>query len=66
MSEKLIKEIMPNKNVSYTGGVAQNVLANSQFLNYKNFKIDPLCTDQGISLGVMNHFLKGKLKIIAK
>lgn len=62
-TEKLIKEIMPNKNVSYTGGVAQNVLANSQFLNYKNFKIDPLCTDQGISLGVMNHFLKGKLKL---
>ena len=62
-TEQLIKEIMPIKNVSYTGGVAQNVLANSQFLNYKNFKIDPLCTDQGISLGVMNHFLKGKLKL---
>lgn len=58
-----IKKIMPLKNVNYTGGVAQNVLANYQFLNYKNFKIDPLCTDQGISLGSVNYFLKGSIKL---
>lgn len=62
-TEKKIKEFMPTEDVTYTGGVAQNVLANSQFLNYKNFKIDPLCTDQGISLGVLNKYLNLKLKV---
>ena len=54
---------MPKEDVTYSGGVAQNVLVNSQFLNYKNFKIDPLCNDQGISLGVMYDHLKGKIKL---
>jgi len=61
--EGKIKHIMPTKDVTYTGGVAQNVLANSQFLDYNNFKIDPLCTDQGISLGVMNHHLKNNINL---
>jgi len=61
--EEKIKRIMPSEDVTYTGGVAQNVLANSQFLDYKNFKIDPLCTDQGISLGVMNHHLKNNINL---
>jgi len=60
-TEAKIKRMMPTEDVTYTGGVAQNVLANSQFLNYKNFKIDPLCTDQGISLGVMYDYMKGNL-----
>ena len=62
-TELKIKNIMPKENVTYTGGVAQNVLANSQFLNYKNFKIDPLCTDQGISLGVMYDYMKGNITL---
>ena len=49
-TELKIKNMMPKEDVTYTGGVAQNILANTQFLDYKNFKIDPLCTDQGISL----------------
>ena len=61
--EKKIKNFMPKTNVTYTGGVAQNVLANAQFLNYKNFKIDPLCTDQGISLGVLAHYTKMNFKL---
>jgi predicted NodU family carbamoyl transferase len=61
--EEKIKRMMPSKDVTYTGGVAQNVLANSQFLDYNNFKIDPLCTDQGISLGVMNHHLKNNINL---
>ena len=61
--EGKIKHIMPTEDVTYTGGVAQNVLANSQFRDYKNFKIDPLCTDQGISLGVMNHYLKNSIEL---
>ena len=61
--EEKIKRMMPSKDVTYTGGVAQNVLANTQFLDYNNFKIDPLCTDQGISLGVMNHHLKNNINL---
>ena len=61
--EEKIKRMMPSEDVTYTGGVAQNVLANSQFLDYNNFKIDPLCTDQGISLGVMNHHLKNNINL---
>jgi len=61
--EGKIKHIMPTEDATYTGGVAQNVLANSQFLDYNNFKIDPLCTDQGISLGVMNHHLKNNINL---
>jgi len=62
-TELKIKNIIPKEDVTYTGGVAQNVLANSQFLDYKNFKIDPLCTDQGISLGVMYDYMKGDLTL---
>jgi len=62
--EKKIIEKMPLENVNYTGGCAQNILANSNFLNYNNFKIDPICTDSGISIGLLNFYLKGKLKKI--
>ena len=61
-AEKDLLEIMPKENVNYTGGVAQNILANYHFLKYKNFKIDPICIDSGISLGLLNYFLKGDLK----
>lgn len=61
-TEKDLLKIMPKNNVNYTGGVAQNILANSNFINYKNFKIDPICIDSGISLGLLNYFLKGNLK----
>jgi predicted NodU family carbamoyl transferase len=60
-TEEQIKKLMPKENVNYSGGVAQNVLANTTFLNYKNFKIDPICTDAGTSLGLLNYYLKGKL-----
>jgi len=61
-TEEDILSIMPKENVNYSGGVAQNILANSQFLKYKNFNIDPLCIDSGISLGLLNYFLKGTLE----
>jgi predicted NodU family carbamoyl transferase len=60
-TEKDLLDIMPKENVNYSGGVAQNILANSNFINYKNFKIDPMCIDSGISLGLLNYFLKGDL-----
>ena len=62
ITEKDLLEIMPKENVNYTGGVAQNILANCQFLKYKNIKIDPICIDSGISLGLLNYFLKGNLE----
>lgn len=61
-TEELIDKVMPRGSVTYTGGVAQNVLANSKYKNI-DIKIDPLCTDQGISLGVMNHVLGRKLNL---
>ena len=61
ITEKDLLKIIPKKNVNYSGGVAQNILANSNFINYKNFKIDPICIDSGISLGLINYFLKGTL-----
>tara|TARA_R100001086_G_scaffold68212_2_gene32218 strand:- start:589 stop:2010 length:1422 start_codon:yes stop_codon:yes gene_type:complete len=60
-TEKDLIEIMPKENVNYSGGVAQNILANNNFIHYKNFKIDPMCIDSGISLGLINYFLKGSL-----
>jgi len=62
--EEEIKKIMPKENVNYTGGVAQNILANTQFLKFKNFKVDPMCIDSQISLGLLNYYLKGKLNKI--
>jgi|TARA_R110000803_G_scaffold29044_1_gene66610 predicted NodU family carbamoyl transferase len=61
-TEKKIVGSMPIENVNYSGGVAQNILANSYFLNYNNFKIDPICIDSGISLGLLNYYLKGQLQ----
>jgi|TARA_R100000081_G_C4805255_1_gene167033 predicted NodU family carbamoyl transferase len=60
--EKKIINSMPIENVNYSGGVAQNILANSYFLKYKNFKIDPICIDSGTSLGLLNYYLKGELQ----
>jgi len=62
--EKKIVEKMPLENVNYSGGCAQNILVNSYFLKYKNFNIDPICTDSGVSIGLLNFYLKGKLKKI--
>jgi len=62
--EKEIDEIVPKENVNYSGGCAQNILCNTNYLLNKNFNIDPLCNDSGISLGQLNHYLKGNIKKI--
>jgi predicted NodU family carbamoyl transferase len=60
--EKEINSVIPKDNVNYSGGCAQNILANTNYLYNKNFNIDPLCNDSGISLGQVNHYLNGKIK----
>jgi predicted NodU family carbamoyl transferase len=62
--EKEIDEIIPKENVNYSGGCAQSILCNTNYLLNKNFNIDPLCNDSGISLGQANHYLKGNIKQI--
>ena len=61
--ENLIESLMPERDVTLTGGVAQNVLANSKFFKRPNFKVDPLCTDTGISLGCINAYMGGELQL---
>jgi len=61
--EEHVKTMMPLDNVTFTGGIAQNVLNNSQFLNYPNFNVDPLCNDQGISLGCANAIMQDQLHL---
>lgn len=60
---KILQKNEVNDSVTLTGGCAQNVKANTRFLK-EGFKIevDPLCTDQGISLGLANKFFKKKFK----
>ena len=62
--EKEIDKLIPKENTNYTGGIAQNILCNTNYLLNKNFNIDPLCNDSGISLGQLNHYLKGNIKQI--
>jgi predicted NodU family carbamoyl transferase len=65
--EKLGLNIVKNYNIDgsimFSGGVVQNVLLNT-FIS-KNLKVsvefDPICNDQGISLGHLNLFLQGNL-----
>lgn len=61
--EKEIMDFLPKSNVTFTGGVAQNILLNTQMRKRKGFKVDPMCNDQGITLGVANRYLKGSLKV---
>lgn len=50
-------------NISYSGGVAQNVLWNTQLKNkFKNLIIPPHCNDEGLSLGALEYLrIKNKL-----
>lgn len=60
---KIFQEHELFDTITLTGGCAQNVKANSRFIK-EGFKIevDPLCTDQGISLGIANKYLNLNLK----
>ena len=52
-----------NATISYSGGVAQNVIWNTALKNkFKNIIIPPHCNDEGLSLGALE-FLRIKNKI---
>jgi carbamoyltransferase len=45
-----------NANISYSGGVAQNVIWNTALKNkFKNLIIPPHCNDEGLSLGALEY-----------
>lgn len=50
------KYCSPNDTISYTGGVAQNVIWNSKIKNkFPNLVITPHCSDEGLSLGIIEY-----------
>jgi carbamoyltransferase len=50
------KYCSPNDVISYTGGVAQNVIWNSKIKNkFPNLVIAPHCNDEGLSLGIIEY-----------
>jgi carbamoyltransferase len=64
MAIQFIKKLKINNDITISGGVGQNILINSMLSKEFNFNIyvDPICDDQGISLGRLNHFLNFKLE----
>jgi len=64
MALQFIKKLKINNDVTIGGGVGQNILINSMLCKEFNFNVyvDPICNDQGISLGRLNHFLNFKLE----
>jgi len=64
MAIQFIKKLKINNDITISGGVGQNILINSILSKEFNFNIyvDPICDDQGISLGRLNHFLNFKLE----
>ena len=60
------KHGIKKENITFTGGVTQNVLLNSKIqkdISTKAF-FDPLNSDHGITLGAINYYLKNKLEKI--
>jgi carbamoyltransferase len=50
------KYCSPSDIISYTGGVAQNVIWNSKIKNkFPNLVVTPHCNDEGLSLGIIEY-----------
>jgi len=64
MALQFIKKLKINNDITIGGGVGQNILINSMLCKELSFNVyvDPICNDQGISLGRLNHFLNFKLE----
>jgi len=64
MAREYVSRLSIEKDITATGGVAQNILINSMLNKELNFKIhiDPICNDQGISLGRLNKELNFNLE----
>ena len=51
--------VSPDETIGYSGGVAQNVVWNTQIKQrYPKLRIYPHCGDEGISLGNLYHFTR--------
>ena len=51
------KYVSPNERVAYSGGVAQNVVWNTELKKrYPKLEILPHCGDEGLSFGIMEFF----------
>jgi len=64
VARRYFKDLNINGPVTLTGGVAQNILINTDISKSFNFDVfvDPICNDQSISLGHLNYFLEHKLE----
>jgi carbamoyltransferase len=60
----ILKNYNKEEVLCLTGGCAQNILNNSNLIdNGFKLEVDPMCTDQGISLGSVNYFLNKPIKL---
>jgi predicted NodU family carbamoyl transferase len=61
---KIIQDLNIKGSICFSGGVTQNVLLNTFLTKNLNqpLEFDPICNDQGISLGNLNCFLNGNLE----
>jgi len=63
---EFFSEVIDNNDdvITYSGGVAQNVIWNTSLKNkFKNLVIPPHCADEGLSLGAIEYLrIKNKLK----
>ena len=58
IARNYFKKLSISKPITITGGVTQNILINTDLSLSFDFDIfhDPICNDQGISLGHLNHY----------
>jgi predicted NodU family carbamoyl transferase len=60
----ILKNFNKEETICLTGGCAQNILNNSNLIeNGFKIEVDPMCTDQGISLGAINYYLNKPVKL---
>jgi carbamoyltransferase len=64
MAREYFKKLNIHKPVTLAGGVTQNILINTDLSLFFNFDIfyDPICNDQGISLGHLNYHTENKIQ----
>lgn len=60
-AKEIVKRIKSDRLV-LTGGVAQNILINTELSKDKSIFVNPFCNDQGISLGKAVNTTKGTLE----
>jgi predicted NodU family carbamoyl transferase len=62
-AESIVNKIKVD-NVILSGGVSQNILINTKLSKLKKIFVNPICNDQGISLGKAYKILNGNLNKI--